>query len=60
MFNIADLPAVRAQLERDAAAAKQEPAPGRAAAVVDYARAPDAGGAAPTAGRPPAVQGSTR
>ena len=44
MIKIADLPAVRAQLERDAAAAKEVPAPGEQAAPVEYARAPDGDG----------------
>ena len=39
MIKIADLPAVRAQLEHYAAA-KEEPAPGAQAAPVEYARAP--------------------
>ena len=56
MINIADLPAVRAQIERDAAAT-QTPAP--AAAAPQYARAPAAAGPQQTAGRPPATQWST-
>lgn len=44
MFNIADLPAVRAQLEQDAAAAKNKPLPAQQAATVEYARAPDGDG----------------
>ena len=58
MINIADLPAVRAQLERDAAA-KQTPAPAEAAAP-QYARAPAAAGPQLTGGRPPAAQRSAR
>ena len=60
MFNIADLPAVRAQLELDAAAAKEKPAPLEQAATVEYARAPAAGTTATTAGRPPAIQRNAR
>lgn len=44
MIKIADLPAVRAQLAQDAAAAKKEPTPGAQAAPVEYARAPDGDG----------------
>jgi len=58
MINIADLPAVRAQLERDAAA-RQTPAPAEAAAP-QYARAPTAAGPQQTSGRPPATQGGAR
>jgi len=57
MINIADLPAVRAQLERDAAAT-QTPAP--AAAAQQYARAPAATGPHLPAIRPSATQRSTR
>ena len=58
MINIADLPAVRAQLERDAAAT-QTLAPA-AAAAPQYARAPAATGPHPLAIRPSATQRSTR
>jgi len=58
MINIADLPAVRAQLERDAAA-KQTPAPAEAVPP-QYARAPAAAEPQALAGRPPATQRSTR
>lgn len=44
MFNIADLPAVRAQLEQDAAAAKGKPVPAEQASTVEYVRAPDGDG----------------
>ena len=57
MINLADLPAVRAQLEQDAAAAKSEPA---VAAPDGYARAPIVGEAQTIAGRPPAIQRRTR
>jgi len=59
MINIADLPAVRAQLELDAAA-KDKTVPTEHASAVEYARAPDAGTVATTAGRPPAIQRNTR
>jgi len=58
MINIADLPAVRGQLELDAAA-KQSPAPAESAAP-QYARAPAAAGPQQTDGRPPAAQRSAR
>ena len=51
MIKIADLPAVRAQFEQDAAAAKKEPTPGAQAKPVEFARAPDGDGHA-TALRP--------
>lgn len=54
MINIADLPAVRAQLERDAAAAKEQAAAPDAQAE-QYVRAPVAGNAPPAA-----VQRNTR
>lgn len=57
MINVADLPTVRAQLAQDAAAAKSEPA---VAAPDGCARAPVVGEAQATAGRPPAIQRSTR
>ena len=69
MYNLADLPAVRAQLERDAAAVNQKPSPmdepvpsARAApgAPIEYARAPEVAGAQPTGARPPAVQRNSR
>jgi len=60
MIDVSKLPAVRAQLEQDAAAKKQPAAPTAEAVVTEYARAPDAGGAQSIAGRPPAVQGSAR
>ena len=56
MINIANLPSVRAQLERDAEA-KQSSAP--AAAAPQYARAPAAAGPQQTGARPPAIQRST-
>lgn len=55
MINVADLPAVRVQIER-AAAAKEPPAP----AGPQYARAPVTAGPQPAGGRPPATQRSTR
>lgn len=58
MINIADLPAVRAQLERDAAA-KRTPALAVPAAL-QYARAPAAAGPQQTDGRPPGAQRSAR
>lgn len=60
MINIADLPAVRAQLEqltRDVADGKMQ---AEAPAPVEYARAPAATGPQPTGGRPPATQGAVR
>ena len=60
MYNIANLPAVRAQLEQDAAAARDKPALLEQAATVEYARAPDAGTTTATAGRPPVIQRTTR
>ena len=52
-FNIADLPAVRAQLERDIAAAKEGPAPAEKPVASEYARAPAAPGGQPTTQRGP-------
>jgi hypothetical protein len=60
MINIADLPAVRAQLERDIAAAKDGPASAENSAAVEYARAPAGPAAQSSAGRPPATQWGTR
>lgn len=60
MINIADLPAVRAQFERDVASATDVPAPRDQAVTVEYARAPAAPGPQQTGGRPPATQGGTR
>jgi hypothetical protein len=62
-FNIADLPAVRAQLERDAAALKErhaERAKATAEAVPQYARAPAVSGSQPAGARPPAMQRNDR
>jgi len=53
MINIADLPAVRAQLERDIAAAKEGPAPAEKPAPPGYARAPAAPGGQAVAPRGP-------
>lgn len=60
MIDVSKLPAVRAQLEQDAAAMKQPAAPTAEAAAVEYARAPEAGGVQSIAGRSPAVQRSER
>ena len=60
MFNVADLPAVREQLARDAAAAKEQGAGAPADDEVVYARAPEVSGPQQTGARPPAIQGSTR
>ena len=57
-FNIADLPAVRAQLERDVAAA-QEAEQARAEEPC-YARTPAAPGPQQTGARPAAIQRSVR
>lgn len=53
-FDISKLPAVRAQLERDAAAAK--PAPAAPPAPQEFARAPVAGGAQSAPTRPGAAR----
>lgn len=59
MIKVADLPAVRAQLQRDAAA-QEAPAPADVESQeVHYARAPDGPGFQP-AGRPQATQRNTR
>lgn len=60
MIDVSKLPAVRAQLEQDAAAKKQPAASTAGAAAIEYARAPGAGGAQSIAGRPPAAQRSER
>lgn len=57
MFNIANLPAVRAQLERDVAEATEQGAAAPATEEVAYARAPAAAGPQPTGSRPAAMQG---
>lgn len=60
-FNVADLPAVRAQIEqltRDVAADKMQLK--AAEAPAEYASAPEASGRQNTAGRPPAVQRNYR
>lgn len=61
MIKVADLPAVRAQLQRDAAA-QEAPSPADVEAQeVQYARAPDGPGFQPgLGGRPAATQGSAR
>jgi hypothetical protein len=58
MINIADLPAVRAQLERATATAEEAPGPG--VEPVEYARAPEASGPQVAGNRPPATQGASR
>jgi len=55
MINVADLPAVRAQIER-AAASKEPPAP----VGPQYARAPATAGPQQAGGRPSATQRSPR
>lgn len=63
-FNVADLPAVQAQLERDAAELRERHVQRAQAmakrAVPQYARAPAASGPQQTGGRPAAMQRSTR
>lgn len=54
-INIADLIAVRAEIEAKAAAAAAA-----APAQLQYARAPAASGVQPAGARPPAVQRGTR
>jgi len=58
-YDVSKLPAVRAQLERDIAAAKTGQS-GQSAPVPEYARAPISTGGQAGAGRPPATQGTTR
>lgn len=64
MINVEDLPAVRAQLERDVEALKERHAQ-RAQTLVtkqapQFARAPAASASEAVGGRPPAIQGRTR
>lgn len=64
MINIEDLPAVRAQLEHDAAALKardkQTVQDMTKKSVPEFARAPVSSGSQSTSLRPPAVQRSAR
>lgn len=60
-FNVADLPAVRAQIEqltRDVAAGKMQLKAGDK--PTEYASAPEASGRQDTSGRPPAIQRNYR
>lgn len=64
MIDVSQLPAVRAQLERDAAALKETHAQRAQAtskgAAPQYARAPEATSSQRAGGRPAVVQGNAR